>query len=54
MFKNVPEHGEYQDTIRYQMTTEESTTGFGFDPSNQDLYQDIGSTIDHYSDCEPR
>ncbi|MGA8744563.1 MAG: NHL repeat-containing protein [Solirubrobacterales bacterium] len=53
VFKNVPEHGEYQDTIRYQMTTEESTTGFGFDPSNQDLYQDVGSTIYRYSDCEP-
>ena len=53
VFKAIPEHGEYQDTIRYQMTTESSTTGFGFDPSNQDLYQDVGTQIDHYSDCEP-
>ena len=53
VYKNVPEHGEYQDTIRYQMTTEGSTTGFGFDSSNQDLYQDTGSEVYHYSDCEP-
>ncbi len=28
-------------------------TGFAFDPSNQELYLDTGSAVDHYSDCNP-
>ena len=29
-------------------------TGFGFDPSSRELYQDTGSVVDHYSgDCDP-
>ena len=36
------------------MTSGHPTTGFGFDPSSQELYQDTGTVIDHYSgDCDP-
>jgi NHL repeat-containing protein len=53
VYKDIPEHGEVSETRRIQMTTESSTTGFGIDSSDQDLYQDVGSQIYHYSDCEP-
>lgn len=37
-----------------QATTESSTSGFGLDPSDSDIYQDVsGSTIYHYGDCVP-
>ncbi len=43
--------GEYESVV---MGTEEPVTGFNFDPSSQELYQDTGSEIAHYGgDCEP-
>ena len=50
----IPVPGEYQDTNDYQVTTESPTTGLNFDPSSEELYQDTGSEIDHYSaTCNP-
>ena len=44
-------HGEYQSVV---MGTVEPVTGFNFDPSSRELYQDTGAEIAHYGgDCEP-
>ncbi len=50
----IPIPGAYQDTNGYQVTMESPTTGFNFDPSTEELYQDTGSQIDHYGGtCNP-
>ena len=40
--------------VGYQMGTATPLTGFDFDPSTRELYQDTGSAVAHYSgDCNP-
>ena len=46
---------KYSEGVGYRvMTSVSPTRGFDFDPSSQELYQNTGTEVEHYSgDCDP-
>ena len=47
--------GEGHEREFHQVGTDPNVTGFGFDPSTEELYQDTGTSVDHYTvPCEPK